>query len=95
MLHYWKPHDGEPVSLIFFLDDVGSPEKQCWKYAVTATKHNTEIKLWECKTWDLIQTLSIANGGSLKAAIDTSGSYIVVSDQMNRVTISFNGLFHW
>jgi enhancer of mRNA-decapping protein 4 len=36
-LHQWSPHDGKPLSSLFFLDNHlnYNPEEQFWKYAIT------------------------------------------------------------
>ena len=39
LLHEWTPHDGNPVSSLFFLDNhkEQQPDVQFWKYVVTGT----------------------------------------------------------
>ena len=47
-LHQWSPHQGRPVTSLFFLDnhaDNNQPEVQFWKYAITASDHNSELKV--------------------------------------------------
>ena len=42
-LHHWRPHDGRPVSSLFFLDNHRNynPDVQFWKFAVTGADHNS------------------------------------------------------
>ena len=42
-LHHWRPHDGKPVSSLFFLDNHRNPNPdiQFWKFAVTGADHNS------------------------------------------------------
>jgi hypothetical protein len=46
-MHQWTPHQGRPVTSLFFLDNLADyrPEIPCWKYAITATEHNSELKV--------------------------------------------------
>uniref|UniRef100_T1I716 Enhancer of mRNA-decapping protein 4 WD40 repeat region domain-containing protein n=1 Tax=Rhodnius prolixus TaxID=13249 RepID=T1I716_RHOPR len=93
-LHEWEPHNGEPVTLLFFLDNYTNFENdtQFWKYAVTGAKDNCELKLWSCETWECIQTLRFTSSEShasaakkLKAAIDLTAGYILLSDMYSRL----------
>ncbi|CAH1389032.1 unnamed protein product [Nezara viridula] len=91
-LHRWKPHGGKPVTTLFFLDDhkSGNPEVKFWKYAVTGTDDNNELKLWTCETWKCLQTINFKFGSSnrrlkLKACVDLSAGFIFVSDMFHRV----------
>ncbi len=90
-LHEWAPHGGRPLSSLFFLDDHRNhePDEQFWKYAVTGCDFNSELKLWSCASWECLQTVRFTppkseGGGSakivLKAALDLSGKYILLSD---------------
>ncbi|XP_014275247.1 enhancer of mRNA-decapping protein 4 [Halyomorpha halys] len=91
-LHRWKPHGGKPVTTLFFLDDhkSGNPEVKFWKYAVTGTDDNSELKLWTCESWKCLQTINfkVANSNrrlKLKACVDLSAGFIFVSDMFHRV----------
>lgn len=85
-LHQWKPHDGQPVSSLFFLDNHRDhqPDEQYWKYALTGSNQNTELKLWSCENWTCLQTVQIKpNDGkpvALKAVLDLSAQYLLLSD---------------
>jgi enhancer of mRNA-decapping protein 4 len=90
-LHKWSPHDGRPVSCLFFLDDhkVHDPAVQFWKYAVTGADNNSELKVWSCETWTCLQTVRFqqpeaAGGGqkrlALKAAMDLAANFLILSD---------------
>ncbi|BES88647.1 Enhancer of mRNA-decapping protein [Nesidiocoris tenuis] len=95
LLHEWEPHDGDPVNTLFFLDNHINPppDVQFWKYAVTGAKDNCEIKLWSCETWECLQKISLTTKssrhsrgwGKLKAAIDLSAGYILLSDMYLRL----------
>ncbi|XP_059473067.1 enhancer of mRNA-decapping protein 4 isoform X2 [Neocloeon triangulifer] len=96
-LHSWTPHNDQPLTTLLFLDNhqEHSPEIQFWKWALTGAKDNTEIKLWACETWACLQTikfepgpnrgLASANKLVLKAAIDLSSKYLVLSDINSRM----------
>lgn len=91
-LHRWKPHGGKPVTSLFFLDDhkCANPEIKFWKYAVTGTDDNCELKLWTCETWKCLQTVRFCSKSSkrhckLKASVDLSAGYIFVSDMFRKV----------
>ena len=87
-LHKWEPHDGKPLTSLFFLDDhkQHNPDVQFWKYAVTGANYNTELKLWSCESWTCLQTVKfqpVLDGISdpaFKAAIDLSARYLLLSD---------------
>jgi enhancer of mRNA-decapping protein 4 len=46
-LHQWSPHQGRPVTSLFFLDNHAhyQPDIQFWKYAVTGCDGNSELKV--------------------------------------------------
>uniref|UniRef100_A0A1A9WBH7 Ge1_WD40 domain-containing protein n=1 Tax=Glossina brevipalpis TaxID=37001 RepID=A0A1A9WBH7_9MUSC len=90
-LHEWKPHNGKCVSSFFFLDNLTKNNTDTyWKYAITGAENNTEFKVWDCGTWNCLQTINImaANEGkSLKfiAEIDRTSSYLVISSLETRI----------
>lgn len=91
-LHQWKPHDGRPLSSLFFLDNhkTYNPEAQFWKFAVTGASENSELKLWSCETWTCLQTIQFqpCSDGSkiqLKASMDLGSSYLLLTDHVHRV----------
>ncbi|XP_025833664.1 enhancer of mRNA-decapping protein 4 isoform X2 [Agrilus planipennis] len=93
-LHEWKPHDGKALSCLFFLDNIlhnYTTDFRFWKFAVTGSNHNTELKIWSCESWTCLQTIrflpnptSIAQQLFMKARLDMTGQYLVLSDINNR-----------
>jgi len=89
-LHQWSPHGGAPVSSLYFLDNHSAsdhlPETQFWKFAVTGSAHNSELKVWSCETWSCLQTITVtrppgdASPVRLKSAIDPTASYLLLAD---------------
>ena len=85
-LHQWKPHDGQPVSCLFFLDNHRdhNPDEQIWKYALTGCCQNNELKLWSCENWTCLQTVQFkASDGkrvALQAVMDITAKYLLLSD---------------
>lgn len=87
-IHNWKPHSGKPLSCLLFLDDFKKPnfEAQFWKYSITGTNNNCELKVWSCETWNCLQTLRFeAPDGDtlepcLKPYLDLSATYLLLSD---------------
>ncbi|OWF47144.1 enhancer of mRNA-decapping protein 4-like [Mizuhopecten yessoensis] len=96
-LHQWKPHDGKPLSSLFFLDDhkYFSADAQFWKFAVTGAMNNQELKIWTCESWTCLQTIRFSCPPGLpsnfqldpcmKAALDLSAKYLVLSDIRRKV----------
>ncbi|CAG5131068.1 unnamed protein product [Candidula unifasciata] len=93
-MHDWSPHDGHPVTSLYFLDDHKHPgvDLQLWKFALTGALHNTEIKLWSCETWACMQTITFRPPAMqpdlklrLKSGIDLTSKYLVLSDINSRV----------
>ncbi|XP_076330889.1 enhancer of mRNA-decapping protein 4 homolog Ge-1 [Tachypleus tridentatus] len=94
-LHQWIPHDGKPLSCLFFLDNHKDPKPdiQFWKFAITGAENNQELKVWSCETWECLQTVRFTLKKtdnvqpSLRAELDHSSSYLLLSD------INRNGLY--
>ncbi|KAK6618943.1 hypothetical protein RUM44_003324 [Polyplax serrata] len=93
-LHSWRPHDGKPLSSIFFLDNHKShnPESHFWKFMITGAENNTELKVWACVHWTCLQTLRFTpdantkkTGLFLKAGLDLSARHLLLSDIFNQV----------
>lgn len=96
-LHQWKPHDGKPLSSLFFLDDhkYFSADAQFWKFAVTGAMNNQELKIWTCESWTCLQTIRFSCPPGLpsnfqldpcmKATLDLSAKYLVLSDIRRKV----------
>lgn len=85
-LHQWSPHDNKPLSSLFFLDNHlnYNPDEQFWKYVVTGSNRNTELKIWSCESWTCKQTINFATPSpsttELKASLDLSAKYLLLSD---------------
>nr|XP_034833095.1 enhancer of mRNA-decapping protein 4-like [Maniola hyperantus] len=88
-LHKWQPHDGKPLSSLFFLDNHKSnltdSSVQFWKFAVTGAENNSSIKIWSCKSWACLQSISFAPAPGagpvmLNARLDPSASYLLLSN---------------
>ncbi|XP_039279789.1 enhancer of mRNA-decapping protein 4 isoform X2 [Nilaparvata lugens] len=92
-LHEWKPHDGNPLSALFFMDNHKncSIDVQFWKYVITGCNSNSELKLWACQTWECVQTIRFlprpetSMRVQLKAAVDRSSDYLLLSNMKQRV----------
>ncbi|XP_051158885.1 enhancer of mRNA-decapping protein 4 isoform X2 [Leptopilina boulardi] len=97
-LHQWRPHNGRPISSLFFLDDHKNyqPDAQFWRFAITGCDHNSELKLWSCELWTCLQTIkftprpSSAPAPFLKAGLDLSAGYLLLSDIYNKVLYVLN-----
>ncbi|GAB0093302.1 Enhancer of mRNA-decapping protein 4 homolog [Sergentomyia squamirostris] len=89
-LHHWKPHNGKIVTSFFFLDNYTefASNNTFWKHAITGAENNTEFKVWRCDTWTCIQTVTFTSQGdiplNLRAEIDKTSSYLMISDCNNR-----------
>ncbi|XP_031786817.1 enhancer of mRNA-decapping protein 4 [Nasonia vitripennis] len=92
-LHQWRPHDGKPISSLFFLDDHKNyhPDAQFWRFAVTGCDNNSELKVWSCELWTCLQTIKFSPMPNtqktpvLKARLDLAASYLLLSDIYNKV----------
>ncbi|XP_074645711.1 enhancer of mRNA-decapping protein 4-like isoform X2 [Tubulanus polymorphus] len=94
-LHKWKPHEGKPLSCIYFLDDHQNPESQFWKFALTGADNNREIKIWTCQSWTCLQTIrffappnlpsNFQVDPCLKLGIDLSAKYVLLTDIRRKV----------
>ncbi|XP_021913253.1 enhancer of mRNA-decapping protein 4 isoform X2 [Zootermopsis nevadensis] len=86
-LHQWQPHDGKPLSSLFFLDNhkMYNPEVQFWKFAITGAENNSELKIWSCESWTCLQTIRFTPEVGkqdivLKAGLDLGAGYLLLSD---------------
>ncbi|XP_067007664.2 enhancer of mRNA-decapping protein 4 [Anabrus simplex] len=91
-LHQWQPHDGKPLSSLFFLDNHTSynPDVQFWKFAITGAENNSELKIWSCESWSCLQTIRFTpedskKGIVLKAGLDLGAGYLLLSDIYNKL----------
>ncbi|XP_066583483.1 enhancer of mRNA-decapping protein 4 [Prorops nasuta] len=97
-LHQWKPHNGKPISCLFFLDDHKNcmPDVQFWRFAVTGCDNNSEIKIWSCELWTCLQTIKFGPNPTtgkipvLKAGLDLSAGYLLLSDIYSKVLYILN-----
>lgn len=90
-LHQWKPHEGQPVSSLFFLDNHKNynPDIQFWKFAITGANNNSELKVWSCESWVCLQTVKFQVAPNmpikLKASLDLASGYLLLSDFHHKV----------
>ncbi|XP_012157924.1 enhancer of mRNA-decapping protein 4 homolog [Ceratitis capitata] len=91
-LHQWIPHNGKSISSFFFLDNLTKNVSETyWKYAITGAENNTEFKVWDCSTWECLQSISITTASEEKkvprfiAEIDRTSSYLVISSLDTRI----------
>ncbi|XP_050685648.1 enhancer of mRNA-decapping protein 4-like [Leptidea sinapis] len=90
-LHKWQPHEGKPLTCLFFLDNHKNynSDVQFWKFAVTGADNNTNIKIWSCKSWSCIQSIVFScpivdSTLMMKASLDISANYLLLSDYKSR-----------
>ena len=59
-LKVWRPHEGKPITSLYFLDDHknASADVEFWSFILTGADYNREIKLWSCFNWTCLQTLN-------------------------------------
>lgn len=64
---------------------------QFWRFAITGCDNNSELKVWSCELWTCLQTIKFAPTPStgkvpvLKAGLDLSAGYLLLSDIYNKV----------
>lgn len=69
---------------------------QFWRFAVTGCDNNTELKVWSCELWTCLQTIKFAPTPStdklpiLKAGLDLSAGYLLLSDIYNKILYILN-----
>ncbi|CAF1073408.1 unnamed protein product, partial [Didymodactylos carnosus] len=94
-LHCWVPHDGRPISCLYFLDDHKNltQDTQLWRYAISGCDFNSELKIWSCKNWCCLQIIRFQYSFMeisplvhsqtkllLKSSIDLTSHFLVLSD---------------
>ncbi|XP_025025140.1 enhancer of mRNA-decapping protein 4 isoform X2 [Python bivittatus] len=94
-LHEWKPHDGRPLSCLLFCDNhkKQDPEVPFWRFLITGADQNQELKMWCTVSWTCLQTIqfspdifsSVSILPSLKACLDLSAEYLILSDVQRKV----------
>ncbi|KAJ7311954.1 hypothetical protein JRQ81_006277 [Phrynocephalus forsythii] len=99
-LHEWKPHDGRPLSCLLFCDNhkKQDPEVPFWRFLITGADQNRELKMWCTVSWTCLQTVrfspdifsSMSVLPSLKACLDLSAEYLILSDVQRKVSLVQN-----
>uniref|UniRef100_W5MIA3 Enhancer of mRNA-decapping protein 4 n=1 Tax=Lepisosteus oculatus TaxID=7918 RepID=W5MIA3_LEPOC len=93
-LHEWKPHNGKPLSCLLFCDNhkKQDPDVPFWRFLVTGAEQNRELKMWCTVSWTCLQTVRFSpdpfNSSvlpSLKASLDLSAEYLILSDVQRKV----------
>ncbi|XP_006822030.2 enhancer of mRNA-decapping protein 4-like [Saccoglossus kowalevskii] len=96
-LHQWTPHEGRPVSCLLFCDNHKhqDPNLPFWRFLLTGADFNREIKVWCTVSWTCLQTIRNLTPSSdepepcLRAALDLSASYLIMSDINRKVLYVF------
>lgn len=88
-LYTWNPQNGKKISSFFFLDDFTQPSgSHFWKYMVLLFNDNSELAVYNCDKWSLLQTVkfksTIGEELEFKTEIDRTSSYLIMSDMTNR-----------
>ncbi|XP_056664673.1 enhancer of mRNA-decapping protein 4 isoform X10 [Monodelphis domestica] len=100
-LHEWKPHDGRPLSCLLFCDNHKKQDPDSslfrrvpfWRFLITGADQNRELKMWCTVSWTCLQTIrfcpdmfsSVSVLPSLKACLDLSAEYLILSDVQRKV----------
>ncbi|XP_059507616.1 enhancer of mRNA-decapping protein 4 isoform X3 [Stegostoma tigrinum] len=93
-LHEWKPHDGRPLSCLLFCDNhkKQDPDVPFWRFLITGADQNRELKMWCTVSWTCLQTIRFLPDSfntnvypSLKASLDLSAEYLILSDIQRKV----------
>uniref|UniRef100_A0AAR2LH81 Enhancer of mRNA-decapping protein 4 n=1 Tax=Pygocentrus nattereri TaxID=42514 RepID=A0AAR2LH81_PYGNA len=93
-LHEWQPHNGRPLSCLLFCDNhkKQDPEVPFWRFLITGADQNQELKMWCTVSWTCLQTIKFSpdplNSSvlpSLKASLDLSAEYLILTDVQRKV----------
>uniref|UniRef100_A0A8C4Q2X0 Enhancer of mRNA-decapping protein 4 n=1 Tax=Eptatretus burgeri TaxID=7764 RepID=A0A8C4Q2X0_EPTBU len=86
-LHKWSPHRGYPVCSLIFCDDHYREDSEVpfWRFVLTGMEENREIKLWCTVRWTCLQTLQFSADSAIKAILDLSARYLLLSDTNRKV----------
>ncbi|XP_074142505.1 enhancer of mRNA-decapping protein 4 isoform X3 [Sminthopsis crassicaudata] len=99
-LHEWKPHDGRPLSCLLFCDNHKKQDPDSslfrrvpfWRFLITGADQNRELKMWCTVSWTCLQTIRfcpdmypVSVPPSLKACLDLSAEYLILSDVQRKV----------
>ncbi|XP_028392864.1 enhancer of mRNA-decapping protein 4-like [Dendronephthya gigantea] len=101
-LHEWQPHEGQSVSRLMFCDNHLAEDNKSpfWRFLITGAKRNSELKIWCTVTWSCLQTIKFKPPASslpsvnppplkLKASLDLSSQFLVLSDIDRKVLFVF------
>ena len=99
-LKSWLPHGGSPLSCLLWLDDHtdSAPDKSFWKFVITGTSHNSELKVWCSSSWTCLQTIKLQRPPSedgdtkirMKAVLDPTARFLILSDIDARLVYVLN-----
>lgn len=92
-LHELRPHGGRPLSCLLFCDNHKrqDPEVPFWRFLITGADQNQELKMWCTVSWTCLQTISFTPDPfnavlpSLKASLDLSAEYLILTDVQRKV----------
>jgi len=96
-LHEWEPHNKEPVTSLFFCDNLlmGDDDAPFWRYLITGTANNSVLKIWCAVKWQCVQTITfqpyeddktgMVSQPCMKAMIDISAKFFVLTDVYRQV----------
>ncbi|KAM9814824.1 enhancer of mRNA-decapping protein 4 isoform 1-T1 [Syngnathus typhle] len=93
-LHELRPHGGRPLSCLLFCDNHKrqDPDVPFWRFLITGADQNQELKMWCTVSWTCLQTIRFSPDPlnmtilpSLKASLDLSAEYLVLSDVQRKV----------
>ncbi|KAL4613659.1 enhancer of mRNA-decapping protein 4-like [Arapaima gigas] len=93
-LHDWRPHDGRPLSCLLFCDNhkKQDPDVPFWRFLISGADQNQELKMWCTVSWTCLQTIRFSPDPlnstvlpSLKAVLDLSAEYLILSDVQRKV----------
>ncbi|XP_015123410.1 enhancer of mRNA-decapping protein 4 [Diachasma alloeum] len=84
----WQPHEGRPMSSLYFLDDYKNcqPDVQFWRFAITGCDRNSKLQIWSCEKWVCLQTIKFQPSPPpvLKAGLDLASGFLLMSDIANK-----------
>uniref|UniRef100_A0A671VER9 Enhancer of mRNA-decapping protein 4 n=1 Tax=Sparus aurata TaxID=8175 RepID=A0A671VER9_SPAAU len=92
-LHELRPHGGRPLSCLLFCDNHKrqDPEVPFWRFLITGADQNQELKMWCTVSWTCLQTIRFSPDlfnsvmPSLKASLDLSSEYLILTDVQRKV----------
>ncbi|TRY86657.1 hypothetical protein DNTS_005009 [Danionella cerebrum] len=93
-LHEWQPHNGRPLSCLLFCDNhkKQDPDVPFWRFLITGSDLNQELKMWCTVSWTCLQTIRFSSDPfncsvfpNLKASLDLSAEFLILSDVQRKV----------